>query len=478
MKAATDNRERSGAAMSYVSGRSGQQGSVMVMAVVLSFAMFLMGIAYLGTIDRLQQDISTQLSDSQAYYAAYGGMMTGIAQVKSGQIGHDYNGRWQNWYNHVRSRTTVLLGESGYMDYGIQQGFVIIGNGYSTFSGWGNSSGKKVSRTFDISTFADYLYLSDKERDPVRHEIVNFWTPDTLDGKVHSNDTLHVSGSPRFMKRVTSSAPIIVPTYNTAQFDDGLYLNQPRIYFPDQYDEIRIYNGYPGWGTSSPDSATEITFSGNQIYRRYCGNRIVDDDTVFQCVPSTISDAYSVLVPVSGALFINGKVIVKADRGGSDINDPSFISQGFSGKMTLASSDTMIIPDNLVYRSANPDNSVPDTSRDVLGLISENYIMFGEDVDDTIYVNAAMAAINGSITVQDIYHYGYSNEKQSLFVYGSLAQRERGLVHSSYPDGQHRRGFIEKDYHYDTRLQKTPPPHFLPTKQNPSIYHEDFFDEG
>jgi len=97
-------------------------------------------------------------------------------------------------------------------------------------------------------------------------------------------------------------------------------------------------------------------------------------------------------------------------------------------------------------------------------------------VADTIYVNAAMAAINGSITVQDIYEYGQTNEKQSLFIYGCLAQRNRGLVHSSYNGGL--RGFIEKDYHYDYRLQKYPPPHYLPTRQNPKVYYEDFYDEG
>jgi hypothetical protein len=152
--------------------------------------------------------------------------------------------------------------------------------------------------------------------------------------------------------------------------------------------------------------------------------------------------------------------------------DGSFYSRGFHGRLTIGSSDTMIIPDNLIFDHARPDNSVPpsiDTCSDVLGLVSENYIMIGETVRPTIYINAAMAAIKGSISVQDIYKQFPSdeldNEKQSLFIWGSLAQRNRGIVRTTdYPPG-HVRGFPEKDYHYDVRLKENPPPHFLPARK-------------
>lgn len=447
-----------------------QRGTVLVMATVLSFAMFLLGLTFLGSVQSLRRDISHRLSDSQEYYARNAGIADREVEVRTGN-GHYNPGSWVDYYGLTRYRGSVKLGQINNYNYGYTTGYTITGEGVSSYHGWdGNSSGK-LYKSFEISSYADYLYISDVERDPVRNEIIRFWSPDTLDGKVHSNDTLHIMGAPRFIKRVTSSAPVIDPSNTYARFDEGLSLNANEITFPDQADEIRNYNGYPGWGTSDPDSATEITFDGRFIYRRYCGE---DSSGNFTCSPSQIRNAFFAEIPPTGALFIEGKVLVKANRGQGDIFDGSFVSLGFEGKLTLASSDTMIIPDNLIYRFANDDNSVPTTITDVLGLISENYIMIGENVDDTVYINAAMASINGSITVQDIYKYGYSNEKQSLFIYGSLAQRNRGLVHSSHNGGL--RGFIEKDYHYDTRLRMNPPPHFLPIANGPSIYYEEFYD--
>lgn len=447
-----------------------QRGTVLVMATVLSFAMFFLGLMYLGSVQSLQKDISLQLSDSQAYFALYAGIADREVEVRTGN-GYYNPGSWVNYYGLTSYRGSVKLGQINNYNYGYSTGYTITGEGVSSYHGWGGNSSRTLYKSFEISTYADYLYLSDVERDPVRNDIIRFWSPDTLDGKVHSNDTLHISGAPRFMKRVTSSSSVIDPSNTYARFDEGLALNAAVITFPDQADAIRNHNGYPGWGTSDPDSATEITFDGRFIYRRYCGE---DSSGNFTCDPPQIRLGFLAEIPPSGALFIEGKVLVKANRGNGDIFDGSFESLGFEGKLTLASSDTMIIPDNLIYRFANDDNSVPTTISDVLGLISENFIMIGENVGDTVYINAAMASINGSITVQDIYRYGYFNEKQSLFIYGSLAQRNRGLVHSSYNGGL--RGFIEKDYHYDTRLRTNPPPYFLPIQDGPSIYYEEFYD--
>jgi hypothetical protein len=166
----------------------------------------------------------------------------------------------------------------------------------------------------------------------------------------------------------------------------------------------------------------------------------------------------------------------------SSFVDGTFPSQGFSGQLTIGSADTMIIPDNLIYKHARANNSIPgiDSCRDVLGLVSEDYIMVGRLVRDTVYINAAMAAVRGSISVEDIYWSTaplWDNEKQSLFIWGSLAQRNRGLVHTHEPN-YHLRGFIEKDYHYDTRLMDHPPPHFLRTAREELQFIEPLFSDG
>jgi len=340
---------------------------------------------------------------------------------------------------------------------------------------------------FRNESFADYIYISNKERDPYRNVILRFWTPDTFWAKVHSNDTIRISGTydrPRFVYRVTSSAGWIEPPDNHGRFDEG-WGYRPPIIFPDRAYEIRQFNGIvPALGTYNPDSLTQIVFSDSTLYVRYCGPfETPDHEIVIRCFPDFIADAPRYTIPHSGALFINGKVWISASRGLGDIMDGpfpnkdsisyhQFVSQGFAGQLTVATSDTLIITDNLIYRHSKPDYSVPtsvDSCPDILGLISENWIMMGKDVRNTLYVNAALAAIRGAISVQDIYHNwypGWDNEKQLLTIWGTLANRNRGITHTTdYPPG-HVRGFTSKHYIYDFRLRDNPPPHFLRTQGN------------
>ena len=327
-------------------------------------------------------------------------------------------------------------------------------------------------------SFADFMYLSNKERD-IKDSLIYFYTPDTIDGRLHSNDSIHIqysSDGPVFLKRVTTSSNIM-PSGNHARFDEGWGYRAP-ILFPDLATEIRRFNGItPVLGTRDPDSLTQIVFSDTFIYVRYCGPDPAHNN-IIHCTPDYIADAPRYAIPDSGALFINGKVWISASRGRGDWMDGpfpdkdslayhQFISDGFEGQLTLATSDTLIITDDLVYKHAKSNYLVPttmDSCSDILGLISENFIMIGKQVRSTTHINAALAAIKGSISVQDIYDYYNDNWKQSLFIQGSIAQRNHGKIHTG--EIGHERGFRAKDYHHDLRFQDNPPPHFLKTQGN------------
>jgi hypothetical protein len=459
-----------------------EKGSVMVMAVILSFAMFIMGLSFLSSVDLLEKSVGDTIAGVQEPYTGQARANIINTIVKTGGNYPQSNGSWLEFYANNWHRGRVKFG--GLIDddilYTTARGYSVIAQGRSTFYGSDHMIEGGVVLYEIQETFADYLYLSNCEEDPVRNQHIFFWTPDTLDGKVHSNDTLFIDGSPRFMKRVSSSAPVIMPPNNQATFDEGLFLNADSIRFPNQAEEIRNRTFRRNFGTFDPDSVTELTFDYNKIHVRYCGPWWNGEDTVMRCNVPFIAQPAEIITIQSNeaALFVHGKVFIKANRAGIDRMDNNFQSHGFEGRLTVASSDTMVIYDNLVYRNANPDNSVPTNIRDCLGLISEMAIMMGDSVGDTLYVNAAMAALgdSGTISVRDIYDYGTdtdpnNNEKQSLFIYGSLAMKNRGLVHTSY-NGWGFRGFIEKDYHYDTRLQMDPPPYFIKTREHNVIYVE------
>jgi hypothetical protein len=454
-----------------------ERGGMLVISVLLSFSMFVMGLAFLQSVDFYQKTVDTNISKNiESFYTCAAATKMQKVAISKGDISGDISSNWSLWgkYSDEQNwwRFNVQFASQANQMYGSTRGYLVTGYGKSTYYGSKREYTYTSQRTHIQETFADYLYISDIEEDPVRNEPVRFWTPDTLDGKVHSNDTIRVMGSPRFIKRVTSCAPNIDPPNNNATFDEGFFGNSGPIFFPDAADEIRRYSAMPAdFGTFDPQQATEITFDGPFFYVRYA---YLDTAGNLTFNVPLIEQGEVFPVPNTGAIYVNGKLFIKAARGTLDLMDGVFPSNGFSGRLTVASTDTMIIPDNLIYLEANADNSVPSditVCPTVLGLISEQYIMIGKDVNDTVYINAAMAAIHGSITVQDIYAYNDpNNEKESLFIYGSLAQKNRGIVHTTHLG--HYAGFIQKDYHYDTRLQKYPPPHFLSTRRHPEIYYE------
>jgi hypothetical protein len=466
-----------------------EKGSVLVMAVVLSFALFVTGLSFLTSVDYFENMVSDEVSRAKNIYAGNYGIQHENRNMKEGKPISPGPGEYITLDNGAEYRTYVVF--TGHNPGGMYvqlRGYVVYADARTSFYG-ADYEIEGTSGTYEIlETFADYLYLSNCEEDPVRNEHIRFWGPDTLDGKVHSNDTIYTQVGygqwPVFKKRVTSCAPVLMPYNSQAVFEEGLYLDADTIRFPDQADEVRQNSFRANFGTDHPDSINELTFDGNRIYVRYCGYvyETSPPSTTLVCNMPYISQPNEILVipPGDAALFVNGKVFIKASRGRQDIFDGIFMSQGFKGRLTVASSDTMVIYDNLIYKDADAYNRIPFTCNDVLGLISETAIMMGDSCHDTLYVNAAMATIGsstGAISVRDIYHYGPSpyqpndNEKQSLSIHGSLAMKNRGIVHTTH-NGLGDRGFIEKDYKYDERLQLDPPPYFIKKYDYNTVYFE------
>ncbi|HBZ00146.1 MAG TPA: hypothetical protein DEO84_02390 [candidate division Zixibacteria bacterium] len=454
------------------------KGSMLVMAVVLSFVTILLGVTFLTFAITLHNNISYEIASKQSLYDTHAATMWGLADKIAGRNSH---GVWQRLYDNNWMRYSFSAEGGNDIDIGVLNQLEIYGQGRSDYEGFDLT--RKVSLSFSWETYADYLYITNSERDPVNHDIIYFWTPDTLDGKVHSNDTIHImdyDDHPRFKKRVTSTRNAFVPPGNHARFDQGKG-PRARIVFPDQATELRNVAGWES-GTQGHDSVTQLVLSDDFIYYRKCGRL----SGRIHCTPTDIGDQ-SFPIPPSGVIFVYGKTWVSASRGRhemmdgaypeSSMTDGTFMSHGLDGQLTIGSADSMIITDNLLYKHSRDDNSVPghiDSCADVLGLVSENYILITRLARQTIFINAAMAAVRGSITVQGIYD-DIENEKQSLFIWGSLAQRNRGIVHiTSFAN----RGFIEKDYHYDFRLMDNPPPHFLRTTREELQFIEPLFGTG
>jgi hypothetical protein len=445
-----------------------QKGSVLVMAVVLAFAMFLLGLAFLNHVSQTIKNTDQLITDRQAIYASAAGLMDIIVYANLYEPGGDHHLKRAEFYSNVGYEGNLYFtGYTGW-DYSVEADYIAEGVGIAgSFSGVGRNY--KVSGGVHHQTFADYLYLTDDEHDMVWGEQIYFWTPDTLDGKVHTNDAIHImpwSDRPVFKKRVTSSASYISPPDNHARFDEGLYLSQPEIYFPDQAEEVRYYAGPQyTYGNNDPDSVYWLAFLGNGFKVRKSGNR--GNTWVSDWGELPLID-----LPPNGCIYVNGKCWISTTQF-PDSTNPS--DGRLDGRVTVACSDTMYIRGQTLYSCFDDvTNTVPSNCNDALGLISEKWVLVSDRIPTWHYgikITAGIAALRGSFSVDKIY--SNAREHQSLFVYGSIAQFHRGIVHRGSCGGGI--GYCQKDYKYDDRFRKNPPPHFISIEDRKPIYYEGFY---
>ncbi len=445
-----------------------QRGSVLVMATILSFAMFMGGISYLRLVNRMVLETDEYVGLSQSTYARAAGMIDMLEYAAIYSPGHDYRLRKKKYYGNVHySGYLTYTGQEQGM-YGVNVSYRAIGTGYAK-SHSGLSFERTVSSGYISSTFADYLYITNAETDLVNGGRISFWTADTLDGKVHTNDHISIvpgADEPVFYKRVTSSADFIYPSNNNAHFEEGLYLNMPEIKFPDQAKEIRVFaGGQYTYGSYQPNEVYWILLLNGGYKVRVSvnrGNTWIQDFDEIELEP----------IPPTGAIFVQGKCWVSTTAYPNAEYPPE---AGFVGRVTIGSSDTLYIRGKTVVSCWDSNaRFIRYDCNSAIGLISEKWVLVSDRLPDDHYgieITAGIAALRGSFSIDKIY--SNAKEHESLLIYGSLAQFHRGIVHRGWCGSGV--GYCQKDYKYDDRFRNNPPPHFIPIKSERPIYYENFY---
>jgi hypothetical protein len=506
-------------------------GSVLVLSLVFSMATIILGAAYLQYSNHIRQEVSYDIAKYKCQVAAHA--KTVIAKAYYRARGESVETPRTIFYRDPDDEFVVEFASESISRGGDTTGFArhsdfwIHAKAYVT--GWEVSAsstdtdGISDDAYQDISdnSYADWLYITDKETQSYRPAsacTLYFWGPDTLDGKVHSNDVISFqSGNgdwPVFEELVTSHADHFNPrnAQNFVHFNGGYLLDYAALEFPLQADSVRKYNAYaePNLGTTHPDSITEIVLQPDYFLVRHrlaippYGDRNhryfrYDTDTSTYNMSLTEAESYSRYPypgPESEALFIEGELWLCGPSGAAHFNtryEPNYIIHGFGGgNLTIAASGDIVIAQDVEYADNNSDGSVPSTCQNTLGLISERHILVWRLAPSTVKINAGLGAIgysmdmddsaysgnkcpdsasvhssvtgrNGTISIDGINCYGIFNEKQKLWIQGCVIMRERGLVHSHYGTPSKERGYITKYYRYDHRFRYHPPPHFFET---------------
>ena len=287
---------------------------------------------------------------------------------------------------------------------------------------------------------------------------ISFVTGDKVNGPLHTNDTLAISGSPDFGR--TSA------------------------------DVIEIGGKFPGWystGSGNPDFiGTRITSAAilvppetnsklktiAQSTFRYTGQvRIcLSGGNMTVGTGSSCTGKYSGAIPSNGVIYVeNGSCTSAFSPFTATYPSTSgcgnvYVRGTYTGQLTIAAENDIIIDGELCRGACGTP-----TGTGMLGLIANNFVRVlhaypeqvaendcngstGEVRLSNLNIDAAILAIKHSFIVD---HYNCGSGLGNLNVEGAIAQKFRGPVGTS---GGH--GYI-KNYVYDDRLRYQEPPYFI-----------------
>jgi hypothetical protein len=308
-----------------------------------------------------------------------------------------------------------------------------------------------ISRTesanMRIATFASYQYITDVELS-IYGGYVAFWHADTLFGRVHSNDRISIMENPVFYGLVTTCQEDFFhgPGYNPNFVNYDPQFNVPVVHFPNTATQVR-----------NCAAASGLTFDGEDLYV----HKLVFDGqngiSVYKYVigcPSGDSLIWSGAPIFDQSMFFYGPLDMKGN---------------VFGRVTVGCSSDIRLLDDIKYEDSGLNGSLNPNTTNMLGIISEGNIIVADTWENgrqnsrngsNIVINAAMLALGESFTFEDqnnlweIYQGPIPDERGSIYLWGSVAQKRRGYVHRSNHGGT---GY-GKQYHIDPRFDRQAPP--------------------
>ncbi len=316
-----------------------------------------------------------------------------------------------------------------------------------------------------LRSFANYMYLTHHEKTRFG-EIIWFWTYDSLWGRTHSNDYIGLEYSPHFYGPVSTSKDHFI--YNqpgNIHFEYPPQFNVPLVFFPMEAAAIRAAAN-PRVSSQNGRLMIRVRFEPGSIsFWQYLKGstppELYQEDSLVVSVPS----------PSWGACFVDGDAEVYGV---------------VTGCVTLGTSGDMWLVDNIRFEGADRYNGwfEEDDMTHMLGLVSESNIIIRDNWVNgrengrssgplqvnrhSIIINAGMVALGESFTFEhqnddwELYQGPTPDERGIIHLKGAVTQYRRGYVHrSNHGTGQHDGTGYGKDYHYDFRFDRRPPPYYL-----------------
>jgi hypothetical protein len=414
--------------------RSGRGGAlVVVMAVVtavllIGSALFALGVGEGGVVDGV-------VDDARAFYLAEAGLARGRTQLETlaGQSPRVYPGDF--------TIAASALGEGSYAVEVDQR---------ATLSPWVHEYGLISTGTLDgvsatvraivrDETFAQYMWYTSVTGDAW------FTTGDSLDGRVHVNDQIKISGAPWFGMKVTSSHNnMTMYQGSNPTFVGGYELGVPTVSLPSVAafaSDLRSKAASGGLSLATLNGSSayyevEMARSGQYgylAYRAYCKS----------------GSRYSWTGWTS--------VRLSNTNGVAWFGSPIRLSGTLDGQLTIGCAGDITITADVLYRDSTPGRGPNAGCDDLLGICASEDVIVANTAANAsnCEIHGHVLALNGSFEAENC---NQGSPRGDLIVYGGVAQRQGGVVGAfQHGSGVMTSGY-NKRYHFDWRLTSWSPP--------------------
>jgi hypothetical protein len=304
---------------------------------------------------------------------------------------------------------------------------------------------RQVHSRLQNETFAQFVYFADQSSE------IWFTSNDSLDGRVHVNGHIYISGNPWFGMKVTSTENhFVMYQGSNPTFEAGYELGVGEIALPapSELTPTLVAESQAGGLYGAPLAGSnaryevELGRSGNMGYLSYRAFRDVNGSYQWTAWTS---------------------VLISSMNGIAWFQEPVDIKGTLDGQLTVGSAGDINIMDNLLYLDSTPGHGPNPGCDDLLGLVSAKNVVVWDSTPNLndCEIQAHMIALDQSFGARN---YTQGSPRGDLTIWGGFAQSKIGAVGTF----QHGAGILtgySKDYHYDRRLMTNSPPGFPPTGQ-------------
>lgn len=416
------------------SARGAERGATLVVVMAIVTAVLLIGTA-LFTLGAGESDlVENVVDDASAFYLAEGGLvrtralMEGLGAQDPPVYPSDFtisqSGLGGGTYNVTvtqRSSFSPWIHEYGIVSTGVVDGV--------------SATVRGIIRN---ETFAQFLFYADVSED------VWFASGDSLDGRVHVNGHLKVSGTPWFGMKVTSSADnMIVYQGSEPTFEGGYELGVPEIPLPTSSEFLgdlsaKAADGGLTCGALNGSSAkyeVELARSGQDGYLSYRAYRKSGSSYSWTGWTSVRISS------TNGVAWFGSRVDLKGT---------------LDGQLTIGCAKDVYITDDVRYRDSTVGRGPNQGCDDLLGICSAKNVIVADNTANrtNCEIHAHVMALQSSFKAEN---YNSGSPRGDLTIYGGIAEAVFGAIGQFQQGGGVTHGY-NKDYHFDRNLAAASPP--------------------